>query len=157
MRLLRGILDNRLPLRHHCRHHNIDCGTDTRHIEINMVPDQIHRFRLNHTMLDADGRSKCFETLDMLVDRPASDIASPGEQDMRAFVFAKQRPKQIVGPPYLSYIIIRHYNRVDCPALYEERCPLYEKYADIVIDADGLSIEKLVKMMGNRLKGMFLR
>ena len=41
--------------------------------------------------------------------------------------------------------------------LYEERCPLYEKYADIVIDADGLSIEKLVKMMGNRLKGMFLR
>ncbi|MDE7325475.1 MAG: shikimate kinase [Lachnospiraceae bacterium] len=41
--------------------------------------------------------------------------------------------------------------------LYEQRCPLYEKYADIVIDAEGLSIEKLVKMMGNRLKGTILR
>jgi len=28
--------------------------------------------------------------------------------------------------------------------LYEERCPLYEKYADIIIDAEGLGIEELV-------------
>lgn len=30
-------------------------------------------------------------------------------------------------------------------SLYKERCPLYERYANITVDADGLSIEKLVK------------
>ncbi len=29
-------------------------------------------------------------------------------------------------------------------ALYEERCPLYEKYADIIIDAKDMGIEELV-------------
>ena len=36
--------------------------------------------------------------------------------------------------------------------LYDERCPLYEKYADIALDAEGLSIENLAGMMRNRLK-----
>lgn len=35
--------------------------------------------------------------------------------------------------------------------LYEERCPLYEKYADIVLDAEGISIENLAGMLRNRL------
>lgn len=30
-------------------------------------------------------------------------------------------------------------------SLYEERCPLYEKYADIVVDAEGLDIEETLK------------
>lgn len=29
--------------------------------------------------------------------------------------------------------------------LYEERCPLYEKYADIIIEADGLEIGELME------------
>ncbi len=29
--------------------------------------------------------------------------------------------------------------------LYDERVPLYEKYADAVVDADGLSIEQVIK------------
>lgn len=29
--------------------------------------------------------------------------------------------------------------------LYEERCPLYEKYADIIIEADGLKISELME------------
>lgn len=36
--------------------------------------------------------------------------------------------------------------------LYAERCPLYEKYADIVLDAEGTSIENLAKRMGKCLK-----
>lgn len=32
-------------------------------------------------------------------------------------------------------------------SLYRERCPLYEKYADITIDAGGISIENLAKML----------
>ena len=29
--------------------------------------------------------------------------------------------------------------------LYNERCPLYEKYADIVVDAEGLGIEEVLE------------
>ncbi len=36
----------------------------------------------------------------------------------------------------------------DLKSLYEERCPLYEKYAEIVIDCDGLELgETLEKVM----------
>lgn len=35
--------------------------------------------------------------------------------------------------------------------LYEERLPLYEKYADIVFDVEGISIENLAEMMRNQL------
>lgn len=40
----------------------------------------------------------------------------------------------------------------DMEGLYRERCPLYEKYADIVLDADGIPIENLAKMLINRVK-----
>lgn len=36
--------------------------------------------------------------------------------------------------------------------LYRERCPLYEKYADITVDAERVNIENLAKMMKNRIK-----
>lgn len=32
-------------------------------------------------------------------------------------------------------------------SLYEERCPLYEKYADIIIEAEGLSMEELMEQI----------
>ena len=30
-------------------------------------------------------------------------------------------------------------------SLYEERCPLYEQYADIIVDAEGLTMEELME------------
>jgi len=35
--------------------------------------------------------------------------------------------------------------------LYDERIPYYEKYADIVFDVEGISIENLAEMMRNQL------
>lgn len=35
--------------------------------------------------------------------------------------------------------------------LYEERCPLYEKYADIIVDVEHLSIREVVRTLKNRL------
>ena len=37
-------------------------------------------------------------------------------------------------------------------ALYEERCPLYEKYAHITIDCEGLSIENLAQKIKSSLQ-----
>jgi len=36
--------------------------------------------------------------------------------------------------------------------LYEERIPLYEKYADIVVENDGLSVEETIAMIQQELK-----
>lgn len=40
----------------------------------------------------------------------------------------------------------------DLKGLYGERCPLYERYADIIVDTEGISIEKLAKMLTERMK-----
>ena len=40
----------------------------------------------------------------------------------------------------------------DLKGLYEERTPLYEKYADIVISEEGLSIEQTVNLLVEKLK-----
>lgn len=34
--------------------------------------------------------------------------------------------------------------------LYEERCPLYEKYAHVIIDAEGLEMEELMEKIATR-------
>ena len=36
--------------------------------------------------------------------------------------------------------------------LYEERCPLYEKYADVVIDADTTSVEDCMRRIVEGIK-----
>lgn len=38
--------------------------------------------------------------------------------------------------------------------LYDERCPLYERYADIIIDVDGKSLEDVAQMLVNNVKSM---
>ncbi|MBQ3783251.1 MAG: shikimate kinase [Lachnospiraceae bacterium] len=35
----------------------------------------------------------------------------------------------------------------DLKAIYEERCPLYEKYADLIVDCEGDSVEGLVSQI----------
>ncbi|NLK28118.1 MAG: shikimate kinase [Clostridiales bacterium] len=37
-------------------------------------------------------------------------------------------------------------------SLYEERCPLYEKYADITVDGENLSMEELMEKIYNMVK-----
>ncbi|WP_152393280.1 DinB family protein [Paenibacillus guangzhouensis] len=41
--------------------------------------------------------------------------------------------------------------------LYEERCPIYEKYADMIIDAESLGIEELVDQINERMYAMELQ
>ena len=39
----------------------------------------------------------------------------------------------------------------DLKSLYEERCPLYEKYAEIVVDCDGLELGETLEKVMERL------
>ena len=36
--------------------------------------------------------------------------------------------------------------------LYNERCPLYEKYAHVVIDTDGKQLPEVVRTIMNKLR-----
>lgn len=36
--------------------------------------------------------------------------------------------------------------------VYHERCPLYEKYADIIVDCDNKSVEKIIELIVDKLK-----
>ncbi len=38
-------------------------------------------------------------------------------------------------------------------SLYEERCPLYEKYAHIIVDAERLSMEELMEQIAKNVTG----
>lgn len=40
----------------------------------------------------------------------------------------------------------------DLPALYEERVPMYERYADITMNCEGLSIREIVAAIADRLE-----
>ena len=35
--------------------------------------------------------------------------------------------------------------------LYEERCPLYERYADVVVQCDGLEVGEILELVEERL------
>ena len=39
----------------------------------------------------------------------------------------------------------------DLKALYDERCPLYEKYADIIVDETGLNVEETLEKVNKKL------
>jgi Shikimate kinase len=39
-------------------------------------------------------------------------------------------------------------------SLYEERCPLYEKYADVIIDAEGTEMEETMDRIVTKLREM---
>lgn len=43
----------------------------------------------------------------------------------------------------------------DLPALYEERLPLYEKYAHITIDCEGLQLRELAEAVCNKVTEMW--
>ena len=41
----------------------------------------------------------------------------------------------------------------DLAGLYEERCPLYEKYADIVVDCENMDMESVMEMIIQKMNG----
>ena len=49
-------------------------------------------------------------------------------------------------------VVIRKGQRLS--ELYNERCPLYESYADIIIDENGRSIEKTVEQILEKIQSV---
>ena len=116
VRFPRGVFDDGVALCQRSGHHDVDGGTDRDHIHEDVRAVQILCRGDDHAMADLNGRAKRPESLKMLIDRPAADIATAGQRDFRAFVFTKKRTQQIIGCADLLYEFVVHTNRPDCRA-----------------------------------------
>ena len=65
--------------------------------------------RNNQSMRNIDLCAKRTKTLDMLVNRSATDITAAWQRNLRFFIFAKKRPQQIIGRSYFFDIIAVNY------------------------------------------------
>lgn len=104
-----------------------------------------------------DGFVKIEEEINASLEAEQTVIATGGSVVYEAK--AMEHFKEIGTIVYLKLSYASVLNRVGDPKkrgvvlkegqsfrdLYEERCPLYEKYADIVVEADGLKIGELLE------------
>ena len=143
MRFTRTVLNDGIPLRHRCRHHDIDRRTDGNGIKENMAATQMICLRHNESVSDIYFGSECTEAFDVEVDRPAADVASARKRHLRLFIFAKQCTNQIIGSTdpldivviyaYLSDILTVHHNRMSCNPLCPDANAFHrlKEYVDI--------------------------
>ena len=70
-------------------HHDIDGGTHTDHIHIDMIALQMSCLSDDQSVLNTHIRSQSLEALDMLVNGPAADVAAAGKSHLGFFIFAQ--------------------------------------------------------------------
>ena len=106
MRLPCSILNNGTAGCHRSSHHNINRSTNRNHIQENVAAMKILSLGNNSTMTDINLRTKSTESLQMLIDRSAADIASARKRNFRMLVLAKQSTKKIIRSTDLLDIFI---------------------------------------------------
>ncbi len=94
--LLRAVLENGLALCKNRCEHNIDRRAYRDKIKEDMVPRKLLRLGIYHTEADVHIRSQSPEALRMLLDRPASDIASARKGNLRTSALTQKRTDKII-------------------------------------------------------------
>jgi shikimate kinase len=122
--------------------------------------------RLLHEIIAADGLEKFIEIENQVnseLDAENSVIATGGSviygkeamehlRSIGKIVYIKLSYKAIskrLGNIKQRGVVLKKGQNLQ--GLYEERCPLYEKYADLIIDAEGLDVEVLMETIKNLL------
>ncbi|HEX3022704.1 MAG TPA: shikimate kinase [Lachnospiraceae bacterium] len=122
--------------------------------------------RLLHEIIAADGLEKFIEIENQVnseLDAENSVIATGGSviygkeamehlRSIGKIVYIKLSYKAIskrLGNIKQRGVVLKKGQNLQ--GLYEERCPLYEKYADLIVDAEGLDVEVLMETIKNLL------
>ena len=121
MRLLRRILQDRIPLGKGRCQHNIDGRTDRNHVKINMTAAKMIRIHNYHAMVDLRSCTKTTEALQVLVNRTASDVTAAGQRDLRLFIFSEKRSQQIIGRADPLHVFIIDPDRPDSGSVNRNR------------------------------------
>lgn len=74
-----------------------------------------------------------------------------GNHGLRVYIrVSYETLEQRLGSLLERGVVIR--NGATLKDLYDERTPLYEKYADLIVDIDGLTIAQAIEKMGKEVK-----
>ena len=90
MRLFCHIFKNRHTLCHRSCHHHIDRSSYADNVKINMASHKSVRIGKNLSVLNLHFRSKGTESLQMLIDRSASDIAPARKCHFRVLILTEK-------------------------------------------------------------------
>ena len=121
MRLPGTVLNDRIPVRHGCRHHNVDGSSDGYCIQINVAASQLFRLCADSAVADADSGSQRFKSFQMKVNGSAADITSARQRNFCLLIFSQQSPQQVIGRPDLLYIFIINADFTD-PGSVQQYC-----------------------------------
>ena len=110
MRLLGSVFNDGGSARLDRRKHNVHRRTDRNHIEIDRTAGELWRHHLNHPVLHRGnaGAERC-KALEMLIDRPYTEVAAARHRYPRCAKTAKQRADEIVRSPHMPRQIMRHH------------------------------------------------
>ena len=107
MRFFGCIFNDRLTFCHRCCHHDINGSAYSNYIQINMASHKSVCFSDDKSSLDPYISTKCTESLDMMVNGPAPDIASTGKCHLRLLELTKKCPQKIIrGPDLLNTVVL---------------------------------------------------
>ncbi len=108
MGFFRRILNGSAAVRQSCSHHDIDRRSHADHIQKDMSSPELLRFRDDKAMFNLCLCTHGFETLQMLVNGTAPDVAASRKRHLRFFIFAKECTKKIIGGPDLLHTLALH-------------------------------------------------
>ena len=113
VRLPRRVLNDGVASGKSRCHHDIDGGSDRNHIHKNMRAVKILCLRNDNTMPDLHAGTQRTESLQMLIDRAASDIAASRKRNLRMLVLPEKRSQKIIRRSNLLDIFIIHTDRTN--------------------------------------------
>ena len=125
VRLLGCIFNRCTAYRTGRSHHDIDGSTDRNDIHENVRTCHMMAAGQNRPVLNIDLCADRAETLQMLVDRSASDITSAGKRNFRLVILAQKRAEKIIGRADLSNIFILDRTVAYGRTVYFYRMPVY--------------------------------
>ena len=128
MGLLGRVLNDGISFRHSGRHHNVDGGSHGNHIQINMASAQSLRLRHNKSILNLYVSAQSAETLQVLINGSASDIAAARKGNLRPLILSKQSPQQIVGSADPLDILVIYAEIPYLGTIYLHRMPVNPIY-----------------------------
>ena len=113
MRLFCHIFHDGQSICHRCSHHDIDGSSNAYHVKIYMLAHQTVCFGHNLSILNVHIRAQSTESLDMLIYRPAANIASARKCNFRPLILSKQGAQKIIGCADLLDVVVFYVNIVN--------------------------------------------
>jgi hypothetical protein len=129
MRLFRGVLNHGLPLGENRRHHYVNRRAHAGYIQVNgRTLQPVLCLQPQYAVNRLRRRTQRLETLDMQINRPRPEIASPRRRHLRVSEPPQQRTHRIIRRAYTFHAVKIHGYIINGGRVYLHR-PLVQQLA----------------------------